>query len=387
MTSQLLINEPPLQVLPTLAFKIGLNEAIILQQIHYWLNPQINKKCIEGRYWVYNSCESWQQQFKFWSKNTIRRAIVSLQTQRLLIIRNFNHDKFNHSKWYSIDYEQLQLLETWANRFTQNGFIDETKMGKSINSNCTNRSDQNGSIEEPNLGKSLTETTSRDYTETTHTAGEKVLGPSQNLYSLSGEELSQPSSQHPAMMLALWNDAIRKPESPLALTFERKAVLAKSLKQSFDGNLDTWNAYCNRISKLPFLMGQGERGWKVSLEWALEPDHIRKVLEGNYQQNNIPISQVVPVTSPVIDFTAVHPQWAKVCKFLIQSLGVPKFNSWFANLVPEQLDTSSPVLRAPSLFVKEWIERLYLKDLEHAFRHLDGNIKSVSIVHKPGEKE
>ncbi|MBL0942685.1 MAG: hypothetical protein IBJ00_08200, partial [Alphaproteobacteria bacterium] len=244
----------------------------------------------------------------------------------------------------------------------------------------------NGSIEEPNLGKSLTETTSRDYTETTHTACVGALLPSQTLPNLVNENLSDHSSQHPAMMLALWNDAIRKSEPPLELTVERKVSLAKSLKQSFDGNLDTWNDYCTRISKLPFLMGQGERGWKVNLEWALEPAHIRKILEGNYQQNNTSIC-VVPITSPVIDFTTVHPQWAKVCKLLIQSLGVPKFNSWFANLVPEQLDTSSPVLRAPNLFVKEWIERLYLKDLERAFRDIDGNIKSVSIIHKPGEKK
>ena len=35
--SRLLIDEPPLQVLPSLAREIGLNEAIMLQQIHYWL--------------------------------------------------------------------------------------------------------------------------------------------------------------------------------------------------------------------------------------------------------------------------------------------------------------------------------------------------------------
>lgn len=42
MGAQLLINEPPLQVLPTLAKTIGLNEAIVLQQVHYWLNPKFN---------------------------------------------------------------------------------------------------------------------------------------------------------------------------------------------------------------------------------------------------------------------------------------------------------------------------------------------------------
>ena len=44
--SRLLINENPLQVLPTLAVKIGLNEAMILQQMHYWLNAYHNKNYI-----------------------------------------------------------------------------------------------------------------------------------------------------------------------------------------------------------------------------------------------------------------------------------------------------------------------------------------------------
>ena len=35
--SKLLINEQPLQVLPSLAEAIGLNQAIALQQVHYWL--------------------------------------------------------------------------------------------------------------------------------------------------------------------------------------------------------------------------------------------------------------------------------------------------------------------------------------------------------------
>lgn len=33
----LLLNEYPLLLSPTLACKIGVNEALILQQLHYWL--------------------------------------------------------------------------------------------------------------------------------------------------------------------------------------------------------------------------------------------------------------------------------------------------------------------------------------------------------------
>lgn len=36
-TSSLLINEPPLMVQKPLAVLVGLNEGMILQQVHYWL--------------------------------------------------------------------------------------------------------------------------------------------------------------------------------------------------------------------------------------------------------------------------------------------------------------------------------------------------------------
>ncbi|MDR7079859.1 hypothetical protein J2Y03_004917 [Neobacillus niacini] len=43
--------------------RVGLNEALVLQQIHYWLG--INKHEIEGRKWVYNSYPDWQRQLQF----------------------------------------------------------------------------------------------------------------------------------------------------------------------------------------------------------------------------------------------------------------------------------------------------------------------------------
>src|SRR5437763_71793 len=85
MSSQLLINEPPLQVLPTLARMIGLNEAIVLQQVHYWLNPQFNKNFFKGCYWVRNTYERWQQQFPFRSERTLRRTMKNLEAGGLLV--------------------------------------------------------------------------------------------------------------------------------------------------------------------------------------------------------------------------------------------------------------------------------------------------------------
>lgn len=124
--SKLLINEEPLQVLPTLAKKVGLNEAIILQQIHYWnrINEKNNHNFYDGYYWTYNTYEDWQKQFPFWSTRTIQRAINRLERLRLVVSDNYNELKLDKTKWYRIDYEVLDILEKYPSR--HNGTIEMT---------------------------------------------------------------------------------------------------------------------------------------------------------------------------------------------------------------------------------------------------------------------
>jgi hypothetical protein len=98
---RLLMDEMPLQLLPTLATKVGLNEAIVLQQMHYWLTSSHNKNFINNRHWVYNSYEGWHQQFPFWSKETIKRTIYSLEKQKLILSCKLREQRLDHRKWYT----------------------------------------------------------------------------------------------------------------------------------------------------------------------------------------------------------------------------------------------------------------------------------------------
>ncbi len=104
--NKLLIDDYPIQVLPKLAELIGLNEAIVLQQIHYWLNNSKHK--YDGKTWVFNSYPEWQKQFPFWSLITIKRTIYSLEKQNLLLIGNYNKAKFDKTKWYTINYQTIE---------------------------------------------------------------------------------------------------------------------------------------------------------------------------------------------------------------------------------------------------------------------------------------
>ncbi len=114
-----------MEFVPDLAEKIGLNEAIVLQQIHCWIkkNEQAGNSFYEGKYWVCNSYEEWQKQFPWWSIPTIRRTLTALQNgyekkdkkgsyviPPLLFTGNFNKLKIDNTKWYSVNYENLKKI-------------------------------------------------------------------------------------------------------------------------------------------------------------------------------------------------------------------------------------------------------------------------------------
>ncbi|MGE4510067.1 MAG: hypothetical protein AB7D43_03090 [Sulfurimonadaceae bacterium] len=134
--SKLLLDENPLVIIPSLAKKIGLNEAIVIQQIHYWLLS--SKKVVDGRRWTYNTFEELEKQFPFWSQKTIKRTIYSLRDLGYIFIENHSADKRDKTNWYSINYD----------------LIEEKQEGESEEIWCPNASGQNDPMEEDKMTQS-----------------------------------------------------------------------------------------------------------------------------------------------------------------------------------------------------------------------------------------
>lgn len=129
--SNLLINEPPLQVLPSLAKEIGLNESIVLQQIHYWMGNKKVGKWHDDKKWVRNTVDQWQEDnFPFWSENTIRRTIKKLEEAGYISSANLNKVSYDRTLWYTIDYDAISSIR--VNPFTQNEQMEVTNVGKPI---------------------------------------------------------------------------------------------------------------------------------------------------------------------------------------------------------------------------------------------------------------
>jgi uncharacterized phage protein (TIGR02220 family) len=108
--SMLLIMDKPLMFSLSLAVKMGLTEAVILQKVQFWLSSSNNVK--EGKKWIYSSYKDWQKEVPFWSESTIKRAIKLLEDVGILITANWNESKLDKTKWYSINYEKLKEYES-----------------------------------------------------------------------------------------------------------------------------------------------------------------------------------------------------------------------------------------------------------------------------------
>jgi len=124
--SKLLIDDNPLQVLPKLAEAIGLNEAIVVQQLHYWLNKSTNE--YDGKKWVYNTYAEWKEtNFPFWSVQLIGNIFRSLEEIGLVISKQINKKEWNRRKWYTLNYKELTRIE--------NQIIEGIKIIRSIDQN------------------------------------------------------------------------------------------------------------------------------------------------------------------------------------------------------------------------------------------------------------
>lgn len=205
--------ENPLMIYPEIAKKIGLNEAIVIQQIHYWLRQNENKTThiINDKVWCYNSIKEWNETFVFWSKNTIIRAIDNLVKLNLIYKDNHNKQKFDKTIWYSINYQEFIKVV--------NQEIDVPKMG--------NGETQDGIKEQPKMSNCIikTETNTKTTTETKEAIS--VPQPAAGL-----ESIPQLQTQIPIQLYTQKKE--KDPSDPSDQNVWAAEVLADELQVGYD---------------------------------------------------------------------------------------------------------------------------------------------------------
>lgn len=121
-----------------LAKQYGILEAVLINHFQFWINKNRanNKHFFDGKYWTYNSIDAIQKLFPYVSYKSVRTAIEKLTKQGVLLVGNYNENKLDRTKWYSLadgfdDFGKSELPET-ATVYTYNNTDNISKETNSI---------------------------------------------------------------------------------------------------------------------------------------------------------------------------------------------------------------------------------------------------------------
>lgn len=416
-----------------IAKQIGVDSALFLQKIRYWL-----KKCgriIRGEkgVWIYNSLTAWKDQFPYMSEYKIRKSIKHLEDLGMIKSKKVNAAKWNHTKWYTINFEKYYSLaekipstqlnkkntnknnETTADsgrlkkssdRSDENQQIINVQKNNYTNKNSLplnsplstpqkkeNQEERRGKIEkleEANLSNQTKSTTK----PTTQSDLKKTLQKGTNAEKLPqacGERGTPhaPDIQVAQKMLQVWNSKIAK-DTPTSLSKKRAKKLQQAFEKHFDSNLKDWEDFLGVILQSQFLLGN-VTNFKISLDFAIDEERLLKIKEGTYhscdewsrvkakQEQRLVISQI---QNDLVDGT----QWKDMKLALLSEFGEATFVSWFSKLKFKGVENKALQLQTSSGFVKNYLDTHFSRKMQKIAGKFFGETKKVCFVVSGGNQ-
>jgi hypothetical protein len=288
--NRIVVSGATLILSPELAKHFGNSEALILQQVHYWLSQQNMRYGLveNGVQWIRNSYKQWQAQIPHRSISTIRRAFAVLEMQNIIQSKTVKggprYNGGEQVKYFTINYDALEkavgnlsdlkIYRPGCNVITEYraGNIDQsTQIYQQTMFKMNTPPVQN---EHPYISKTTSKIKSSfsKCSQPANRAGNANTVPQEekiNLKNLSSE------------MLRHWNTLIEDKENPVTLTPKLSCYLNKSLKQFFSSDLKNWESFCHKIASSKFLMGE-VTPFKAQLDWVLKFEVTQKILDGGY---------------------------------------------------------------------------------------------------------
>lgn len=161
-----------------LAMAIGKDEAIVVNQIEYWLSMfrqqnDIERHYKDGRWWVWNTMNAWVDQFGIYSYNTLSAIFNKLKKNGILITSaKYNLESFDRTLWYTIDYERLGAIyaEYWEGK--DKGKSQKSKKVAKVKETATKEEESTVSPIAQSLGNAMPkdwgDNTKDYYTKTTN---------------------------------------------------------------------------------------------------------------------------------------------------------------------------------------------------------------------------
>lgn len=301
MSSLLFDKDDILLVNRRLAAIVGLNEAIVLQQIDYWVKKKRGGVEHQGCRWVFNSLEKWHAQFPFWSKDTVKRALAALKARGLIRVQKLSEEARDQTNYYTVDYQAVTLLEA-------------CNLHQSIGANCTDGEEQTAPMGKGSLHQSegadctdanKTKTTTKTTTDIVVTppvkrgkvTPKKKAAPKKPVKPAQVDDVSTPPAPRPPMLITAANGMIHEIPGELRYpgdgTKTHKAWIAYAI--AYHGRYCTWPLWNQTVAgqMSNFIERVGiERAPRIAVhyvrrvheEFIVQQMHPVKLLQSNAEK-------------------------------------------------------------------------------------------------------
>lgn len=105
----------------TLAERYGIEEAIILEHLYFWIhkNECEGEHVIDGRVWCYSSAKGFEKYIPYMNAQKIRRTLRSLEEKGKILISNHNASAMNKTLWYAFTDEMMEEMERLGYEFSK----------------------------------------------------------------------------------------------------------------------------------------------------------------------------------------------------------------------------------------------------------------------------
>lgn len=192
--SKLLIDETPLTVLPGLVKLIGLEKAVILQQIQYLTqNPKIGRILDDGQKYIWETAQEFSDNFfPFWKPRTISKHLRELEKLEYLISRQPLAADWNHTKFYRLNYELLneKIKKQASTPINSECYFNEHSNVTFIDNRMSSKVTIDSSSELPSIKEA--KTSSKTSSKTTHTQDARAQEPPENGVCVDSQNISNP---------------------------------------------------------------------------------------------------------------------------------------------------------------------------------------------------
>lgn len=224
---------------------VGLNGAVMLDNLAYWIktNEANERNFHDGYYWTYNTTKAYEKLFPFWTARMIRYTLSKLEHDGYILIREYNKDKMNHTKWYTITEAGWRLFPRRKKPPTspQEGADDVTKAAdKAGVVEFAKNENRNNETDFPTIYTNSNDTGSNPDTRAGAREGEEApKAPRKPSPSPKGKHVACPFQNPTPELSAAWQGfeemrrTIRKP-----LTQRAADLIGKSVQKFAPGDME-----------------------------------------------------------------------------------------------------------------------------------------------------